>query len=377
MGMTSKERVLAALDFKAIDRVPIDLGGYSGATSINVKAYQKLLQHLGMKTKVQVANPLMNTADIDDKVLDRFHVDTKCLSDSCSIDDFDSPEKVFDPLYKVNWIRSRDFTYAPVEGPFQKITQPTLKDLENFLWPKAYELMNFELLRKKAEEERAKSDRALIGRLPPGIFYIAQTMRGLENWICDLVLNTEFIDAFHEILLNIWIETTELLLDALGSNVDILISGDDFGFQNQPIMSPEMFQERIKPLLKIMFETPKKRNSAKVGLHSCGSVYDLMDDFMDIGLDVLNPLQSNAKSMEPDRVKKKADGRLSLWGGIDTHEVLPNCNSTEVREEVKKKLSIYSKNGGYILAPDHNILLDVPPENIVTMYEAAFEFAAG
>jgi len=377
MGMTSRERVMGAVNFEKVDRVPIDFGGYPPSTSINVKAYQRLLKHLGIKTKVQVGNLLMNTADVDDEILDRFHVDTKSLSLGCSIDDFDSPRDVFDPLWKVKWIRSPDYTYAPLEGPFQKITQPGLKDLKEFPWPKAREIMDFEALGKKAEKERSKSDRALIGRLPPGIFYIAQIMRGLENWICDLVLNIEFIDALHEILLNIYVETTELLLDALGNNVDILMTADDFGFQNQPITSPEMFRERIKPGLKTMIETPKNTTTAKVGLHSCGSVYDLMDDFMDIGLDILNPLQSNAKNMHPNQIKKKTHGKLALWGGIDTHEILPKGSSTEVREEVKTKMSIYSKNGGYIFSPDHNILMDIPPENIITTYEAAFEFAAG
>jgi uroporphyrinogen decarboxylase len=150
--------------------------------------------------------------------------------------------------------------------------------------------------------------------------------------------------------------------------------GDDFGLQNQPIMSPAMFRESVKPFLKKMIGAIKPLTKAKIAMHTCGSVFAYIDDFMDVGIDVLNPMQSNAKDMDPLRIKEKTAGKMALWGGVDTHVVLPKGTSQDVREEVKRKLAVYGKGGGYMLSADHNILVDVPPANLITMFEAAQEF---
>jgi uroporphyrinogen decarboxylase len=164
------------------------------------------------------------------------------------------------------------------------------------------------------------------------------------------------------------------VVEALGDNVDIIMFGEDLGVQNQPMLSPPMFRERIKPLLKKMISSIKTQTKAKVAMHTCGSVYAFIDDFIDIGIDVLNPLQSNAKDMEASKIKEKAGGKLALWGAIDTHEVLPKGTPHAVREEVRRKISILGKGGGYMLSADHNILIDVPPENLITMFESAHEY---
>jgi uroporphyrinogen decarboxylase len=172
----------------------------------------------------------------------------------------------------------------------------------------------------------------------------------------------------------IWVETVEGVAEALGDNVDILMFGDDFGLQNQPIVSPQMFRERIKPLMKKMIGRIKGRTKAKIALHTCGSVFAYLDDFVDIGIDVLNPLQANARDMEAPRIKEKAGKKLALWGGIDTHEVLPGGTPDDVRKEVKRKIAILGRDGGYMLSADHNILTDVPPQNLIAMFEAAGEY---
>lgn len=375
MAMTSRERVLAALNFQETDRIPIDLGGYPAATSMNVRAYEKFLEHLGISRPVSIGSLLMFTAEIDDDIRDRFHVDTKSLSLSFSTKEFTAPESFTESIWKSKWVMTPDFTYAPVEGPLQQITQPTLNDLESFEWPEPSKFEDYEKLHAKAKRAREESDRALIGRLPIGIFTCAQLLRGFENWLMDLIVNREFCDALHGKLLEIWLEAADCVLDALGNNVDVLMTADDLGFQKQPMVSPQMFQELLKPYIKKMVTHVKTKTKAKVGLHSCGSVYAYIDDFIDVGLDILNPLQSNAKDMEADKIKAKTNGKLALWGGIDTHNILPKGSPEEVREEVMRKIEIYGNGGGFIFCGDHNILTDIPPENVVTMYEAAMEFA--
>ncbi len=372
--MNSRERVLTTLNHKKPDRVPIDFGSFPGATSMNVRAYQNFLDYLGIKREVRVANILMFTAEIDEDILDRFSVDTKSIKPSLALADFNAPEEFIDRPWAVKWRRSTDYTYAPMEGPFQKIAYPSLEDLKSFPWPKPSEVEDFVKWGEKARKMRQETDKALIARLPVGIFSLAQFMRGFEGWMVDLMVNRKFSDALHEKLADIWIETVDGVVDALGDNVDILMFGDDFGFQNQPIMSPQMFRERVKPLLGKMVGSIKAKSKAKVALHTCGSVYAYIDDFIDIGIDVLNPLQSNAKDMEASKIKAKVGQDLALWGGIDTHQVLPNGSPNDVRDEVRKKISILGKGGGYILSGDHNILVDVPPANLIAMFAAALEF---
>jgi uroporphyrinogen decarboxylase len=372
--MNHRERVLTTLNHNEPDRVPIDFGSYSGATSINVHAYQNLLDYLGIKREPRVENILIFTAEIDDDILERFNVDTKSVKPSLPLDEFNAPEEFIERPWDVKWRRSIDFTYAPVVAPFQKMVNPSLDDLKKFKWPSPSDIEDFAKWGEKAQNIRQKTDRALVARMPMGIVTQAQILRGFEGWALDLVLNRKFSDALHEKLAEIWIETGNRMLEALGDNVDILFFGDDYGAQNQLMLSPQMFRERIKPLLKQMVGSVKAKTKAKVVLHSCGSVYPLIEDFIDIGIDGLNPLQSTAKDMEPQKIKEKAGKDLALWGGIDTHVILPKGTPKDVKEEVKSKIAILGEGGGYVLSADHNILMDVPPENLIAMFEGASEY---
>jgi uroporphyrinogen decarboxylase len=372
--MNSRERVLTALSHRIPDRIPIDFGSFPGATSMNVWAYKNLLEYLGIKRDVRIGALIMFTAEIDEDILERFHVDTKTITPSISLSDFGIPEQFVDQPWGVRWQRSTDYTYAPVEGPFQKIADPTLEDLKRYKWPKASEIVNFTNWREKARRLRQDSDKALVARVMPGIVTYAQFLRGFENWAVDLVLNPEFSRALHDKLADTWIEVVSLVAEAVEDNIDIVMFGEDLGIQNQTMLSPAMFRERIKPLLTKMVRTIKSRTQAKIAMHTCGSVYAFIGDFIDIGVDVLNPMQSNARDMEAPKVKAKAGNKLALWGGIDTHQVMPKGTPEDVRQEVKTKISIYGKDGGYMLSPDHNILVDVPPQNLMAMFEAAREY---
>ena len=372
--MNSRERVLTTLNHKVPDRVPIDFGSFSGATSINVRAYQNLLGYFGINRKPRVENSMIFTAAIDDDILDRFHVDTKSVKPSIPLEEFDAPLEFYDRPWEVKWQRSDDFTYAPVKGPFQGMVDPSLDDLKKFKWPSPLELEDPVKWKEKAKKIRQGTDRALVGRLPMGIVSLAQILRGFEGWATDFILNKKFSEALHEKLAEIWIETSETIVDAIEGDVDLVYFGDDYGTQNQTMLSPQMFRERIKPLLRQMIKSVKARTNAKIVLHSCGSVFNLIEDFIEVGIDGLNPLQANAKDMEPERIKRIAGKDLTLWGGIDTHVVLPRGGPADVRKEVKRKISSLGEGGGYVLSADHNILLDVPPENLIAMFEAAFEY---
>jgi uroporphyrinogen decarboxylase len=371
--MNARERVLAVLSHKEPDRVPIDFGSFWGATSMNFRAYQNLLGYLGINREPRVESKILFTAEIDDDILERFNVDTKSLKPSIALDEFNAPEEFIERPWDVKWRRSIDFTYAPVAGPFQEMVNPSLDDLKTFKWPSPSDIEDFAKWGERAYKIRQKTDRALVASMR-SITTHAQILRGFEGWALDLILNRVFSDALHEKLAELWIGTADGMLDALGDNVDILFFGDDFAAQNQLLFSPQIFRERIKPLLKQMVGKVKAKTKAKVVLHSCGSVYPLIEDFIDIGIDGLNPLQANAKDMEPNKIKEKAGKDLALWGGIDTHVLLPKGTPKDVREEVKRRIAILGEGGGYVLSADHNILIDVPPENLIAMFEAAIEY---
>jgi len=372
--MNRRERVLRAFNRQKPDRVPIDFGSFPGSTSINVQAYQSFLDFLGIKKEVRIANITMFTAEVDNEILDRFNIDTKSIKPSIPLVEFNAPEEFNFKPFDVRWRRSTDYTYAPVEGPFQKIANPSVDDLKNFKWPLPCEVEDPVEWKANAAKARAETDRALVGRLPPGIVTLAQYQRGFEGWAMDLVLNQKFSDAHHEKICQIWIETVEGILDGVAGNADILMFGDDLGLQDQPMLNPKVFRKRIKPLMKQMVDSIRKKSKAKIALHSCGSVYEFIEDFSEIGIDALNPLQANAKNMQPEKIIEKAGNRLVFWGGIDTHVVLPTGKPQDVKDEVKRKIEMFGKDGGYILSADHNILVDVPPENLIAMFEAAYEF---
>ncbi len=343
---------------------------------MNVHAYRKLLEYFGIVRDVRIAAPIMFTAEIDDDILDRFHVDTKAVTASRPVSDFGVPEEFEDRPWRVRWRRSSDYTYAPVDGPFRRVARPAAEDVTRYPWPKTPEIADFTEWRERGKLLRQESDRALVARVVPGVVTLAQYMRGFEEWMTDLIVNREFSDALHARLCEIWIESVGIIVEALGDNVDVIMFGEDLGLQNQPIMSPAMFRERVKPLMKKMVGAIKQRTQAKIALHTCGSVFAYIDDFNDIGIDALNPLQSNAGDMDPVRIKERTAGKIALWGGIDTHEVLPRGNTRDVHEEVKRKTAAYGKGGGYVLSADHNILVDVPPENLIAMFEAAREYGS-
>ena len=371
MGLTHRERVLMALDHKEPDRAPVDLGGYPIATSLNVRAYEKLLAWFSLQKELHVGSTYYFTAEVDVEILDRLDVDTIFLNPSRPLSAFAEPKEYVDP-FQTKWILMDDHTYAPVGGVFRNLENPSVDDLRRFQWPTP-EMLQFptSMVRNKAREISARSDRARVFSVGGTIVTWAQNMRGTENWALDLYANPEFSDALHEKLAEIWIATGDYVLDVVGEYCDIVMFADDLGMQNQTWMSPQMFKERIKPLYKKMIESFKRKTKAKVGMHTCGSVYGLIDDLIEAGIEILNPIQTKAKNMEPEKLKKKAGDHLVFWGGIDTQDTLPNGTVEDVKEAVRKTIASLGRGGGYILSADHNILKDVPMENLIAMYEAA------
>lgn len=202
------------------------------------------------------------------------------------------------------------------------------------------------------------------------LFELAWYLRGLEQVLVDLNRDKDFFHAYLDRLMT-WIETAGRKFAELG--VDIIWIGDDFGAQNRMLISPAVFREFFKPRYARLFAEWKRIHpSVKIAFHSDGYVYPILADLVEIGLDILNPVQP--KSMDPGKVKRDFGDRLTLWGTIDIQEVLPFGTVADVVEEVKQRVRAAGKGGGLILAPAHNIQPEVPVENILAFYDAARQY---
>jgi uroporphyrinogen decarboxylase len=172
-----------------------------------------------------------------------------------------------------------------------------------------------------------------------------------------------------DIVADIWIKIAENALDATDDNVDVVAWGDDIAIQDTTLISPKTYRDLIKPRHRRMVQAVKSRSNAKIHYHSCGSVYAIIEDLIEVGIDALNPIQVSANKMDPATLKQEFGDRLAFWGGIDTQRVLPYGSPPEVRKEVRKTIDCLGRGGGYVLAGVHNIQADVPPENIVAMFD--------
>jgi uroporphyrinogen decarboxylase len=368
---SSRERVLAALRHEESDRVPIDFGGTT-ATTIVIPAYEKLKQFLGLKHETRLRAARAQTVLPDDSLLDYFHIDTRAMV----LGDFSSGRSreirldAFVDAWGTTWEKAPDGHFINVDGPFQKI-EPNINTLESHAWPNPEDPNLYLGLGEQAEFLRKTTDRALILNLPLGVIHQCQFLRGFSEWLIDLVSNPEFAKRMMDIVCDLWIRIAEKALDAVGSNVDVVEWGDDVAIQDSLMFSPDMYRKYIKPHHCRMIRAIKSRTDAKVLYHSCGAVFPLIDDFIEIGVDALNPVQVSARGMDPQVLKERFGDRITFWGGIDTHHILPNGSPQDVREEVQRIVRLFGKGGGYVLASVHNIQNDVPPENVVEMLQAA------
>jgi uroporphyrinogen decarboxylase len=371
MNMTHKERALAALNHQETDRIPIDFGS-TISTTIIMPAYENLKRYLGFQHQTQFMVPRAQTVIPDDQVLDRFDVDF------CGIRlgnfrggnyrELDSTT-VMD-AWGITWKKAEGGHFINVNGPFQN-AEPKLDLLEDHIWPNPDEPGLYEGLRERAAHFRRTTDRAIILDLPLGILHQCEFLRGFAEFLMDLLINPEFAIRMMDRAADIWTRITQNALNAVGKNVDIVSWADDLSSQEAPLFSPKIYRDLVKPRHRRMIQAIKSAADVKIHYHTCGAVYDLIGDLIDIGVDALNPLQVSARNMDPARLKKEFGKRLSFWGGMDTHWLLPFGSPSEVRKEVRKMIDLMGKGGGYILATVHNIQAEVPPENIVAMFEEA------
>jgi len=373
--LTSRERFALALNHKEPDRVPIDLGSIA-STIRTVVAYDRLKNYMGLALDKRIRHFADEHIIPDEEILQALHVDTLYLRmnvpktwQRVRLD----RDTVVDE-WGVPWYKAPGSFYTfPISHPMKKAT---IEEIEKFPWPDPSEPSRFEGLREKAKQLFERTDYALVadGITGVGVFDMSWHLRGMENIFLDMIINPGFTEALFQRLTDYYVKVYTNYLQAVGDYIQMVIYYEDLSGQDGPLMSPDLYKKFIKPCHRRIFKTVKDYTAAKLCVHTCGSVYTFLDDYVELGVDVLNPVQISARDMDPHRLKQKYGSTLSFHGGIDTQRFLPRATPTQVKEEVRRMIGILGSGGGYLFTSCHSIQPDVPPENIVALFSAAVQY---
>lgn len=413
MSMTSRERILAAIEHREPDRVPIDLGA-TPSSGISAIAYGRLTRHLGIGgSKTRVYDVVQQLAQPEDAILDRFKIDAVDLGRTFNTRDEDwRPVTLFDgsAAEYPRWFQpearadggwramAADGTEIAVQlkdmNFYDQTCFPWLDDypadmaglpaamgkvhwaaLAHSPWDNAGEPGFWQQLRANAIALRAQTDRAIMVVVGCNLFEWGTFLRRMDNFLMDLIAEPENVERLLEALMAIHLATLDKVCTAVGDVVDLCRFGDDLGTDTGPFMAPATYQRFFKAHHTRLCDYVHSNSTMKTFLHSCGSIHALLPDLIEAGFDVVNPVQTACRDMEPARLKREFGRDITFWGGgADTRAVLNHGSAADVRRDVLERLSVFAPGGGFVFNTIHNILPDVPPENIVAMYDAIEEY---
>lgn len=376
--MNSRQRVRIALNHQEPDRVPIDLGGYQ--TGIMVDAYNRVKEMLGVKEKTEIIEMIQQLAKPCERILKTFNIDTRYIY--FKNEDHWCLDRIPDGSYAgyLEWGNGKMikkpgcYYYENADFPLADMRE---EDLDRFrYWPDLNNSNRTEGLKEKVLNLYENTDYAICAALGSAVHEQAWFLVGIDKFLMGLIDNKKFINRLLNKVLEIKLDLYGKFLDITGKYLDVIQLFGDLGSQNGPLFSPSLYREIIKPFDKKLIEMIKSKTSGKIFFHTDGDSYEFIPDLIEIGVDILNPVQVSAKNMNPLELKKEFGKYLCFWGGIDTQKILPYGSPREVEEEVKKRIIEFSSGGGYILSSVHNIQADVPPENVVAMFKSALKYGS-
>jgi len=377
---TSRQRMLKALNHQVPDRVPIDLGG--NQTGIHKFAYQALLEHLGIQDELAIMDPVQQLARPCEALLERFHVDTRYIAAGAAAG-FDGrivtrqhDGRLWHDLtdeFGVTWSMPDDRPYY-MDISDHPLAYDTVADLADYPFPKGDDPGRFAGLRDRALELRNHTPYAVVSGISGVVYETCWYMRGLEQWFRDMLTEPDFCQALLDRMLKFWLDFFRVFLTEVGDLVDVIMIGDDLAGQTGPLFRPDFYRAVVKPRHKRLVQYIRSRTQAKIWYHTCGSCLEYIPDLLDNGIHALNPVQIGAAHMDPAELKARFGDRLVFWGGaIDAQHVLPSASPETIRQHVRRNLQIWKPRGGYVFNNVHNIQAGVPPENIVALFDAAYE----
>jgi uroporphyrinogen decarboxylase len=381
MTMTPRERVLSAINHEEPDRIPLVIG-VSNATGIKMKPYQgiKALAGIDAPDEYLYDWPELGTALVDEATMRRLHSDVRRVTDL-------EPESVRTRNRErkphsdcIDSWGSGQFEITPGDwfpGIHPLAEAGTIEELEQYTnWPDMSDPTRIAHVADAARRLAKENEYAIVATpwlLFP--FERAQAMQGMETFLLNLAARPDFARALLEKIAHYCKDLMGRFLEELGDNVDIIKIGDDLGIQQGTMISPRMYRDIIKPVHADFIEFIRSRTSAKILFHSCGDVAPLLDDFIEIGVDILNPVQTSSGGMaDLPEIKKRYGRNIVFCGGIDTHRILPFGSPSAVRDEVRRVMNSLGPGGGCLIGAVHTVMNDVPPENVLAMVDAVEEF---
>ncbi len=370
--MTKRENFIKTINHEQPDDVILDFGG-NPLSSMEGDSQSMLLEFLGYSVKEEPKLKFGKSKVIDKRIRKYLDIDTIAVGTILTPTD-SLYEEISDDVYIDEWGIKRTFDgkywdniHAPLKGT-------TIDDLKSYKWPNPNSIDDklLESLEKQAKDYYENSEYIVCGEHPIyGIFEIGCWMLGFDDYLVKLIVEPDYIKYFNEKIFDYQMAVTKKYYEAIGQYIHYTTSGDDFATQKSLFMSVDMFDDFIKPYLKERVNETKKYTDAYFLHHSCGCVHDLIPSLIDCGVDILNPIQPTNDVMDPAHLKMEFGDDIVFHGGLDTQAVLPFGNSETIKLAVSKLLADMNKQGGYIFAAAHNIQDDVPPENVVTMFQLA------
>jgi uroporphyrinogen decarboxylase len=372
--MTHRERVLAAISHRQPDRVPLDMGG-TRDSSIVVEGYERLKKHFGVQDENRLCDRMMRVVHVDEKILKALDIDVRAVFPGGSTKG--QGKDLGLRSYQDDWGVVRvhpegSYYYDQVKFPLSG--EISLADITRYPWPDPDDPGPVRGLKDRVKWVRENTDCASILTLPAPFVHITQYLRGFEDWFCDFILNPRLLEALFDAVLEVTLQMARKVLKEVGKEVDIVICADDLGAQNGLQMSHDHYVKFIKPRHEKFFRQVHELSPAKLLLHSCGSVASIIDDPIEIGVDILNPVQPAAAGMNPVELKKKYRGRIAFWGGPDAQNIFPRGTVKDVKKMVENLVEGVGEGGGFVLSSCHNIQPDVPLENVLALFQHAREY---
>jgi uroporphyrinogen decarboxylase len=374
-----------ALNHQEPDRIPFDLGG-TVLTSINVHAYRNLRRYLGLpEVEIQVMDVFQQIVTVDDDVRALLGCDARNVAPRSSatfkieVNETDMPGyRFFHDEWGIGWRMPQDggFYYDMYDHPLAKST--SIDDIKKFPWPNATDPARFVGLAASARHVADDlGELVILGGLAAGFVELTAWTRGFARFYPDLVTNLDWLTYLMDTIIDLKLAYWEIALPLVGDYADVVQEADDLAGQFALLISPETYRKVIKPRHKKIMDFIKARTKAKIFFHSCGAIREIIPDLVEIGVDIINPVQVSAVGMESAALKRDFGKDITFWGGlVDTQGVFTDGTPQQVRDEVRRRIDDFGAGGGFIAATVHNIQANVPPENIMAMWETLREFGA-
>lgn len=396
--MNSKTRIKTALNHSEPDRIPREFGGME-SSGITGMAYYNLIKDAGLNLIPKIYEPYQYVAYVDPEFKQRYKIDTFNLTPEPAVWKLVENPLGFKVLLPEKWNEEHDRGGTIVRGPsgviiarrpagghyFEPACFPlqnaeTVQDIEkagemiqSYDWP-SFADEPLEAFAARAAAASARGE-CVVLNLCCHLLAAGQMLRGMENFMMDLICAEDVVEALMSSLLEGYFERINKLAPILKDSVDVVLFNDDLGTQQGPMISPASYRKLIKPYQRKLFKAAKRAFDAPLLFHSCGAVREFIPDLIECGVDALNPVQISARGMDPGELKRDFGKDITFWGGgVDTQYVLNRCSPAEVKDSVRKNIELLAPGGGFVFCQVHNIQPDVPLQNIYAMFEALDEY---